>query len=184
MEGKVVKNLAVDAKLFLHLVLPRAGTFRLRNFFIARKATVQIWVTVRSQEGAHEKSVPYPESYAFSKSNRTFHRRSGQPSARGKSRMGKYPCRGWCAVASANPTAPETRCRSDSGRGPFATAHSTASKASCCPNCGRSATPTANSAASKALRGGVIRPDGKRACGLASLENYHAVTCTSWNYGC
>src|ERR1700730_2483781 len=128
MEGKVVKNLTVDAKLFLHLVLPRAGTFRRRNFFIARKATVQIWVTLRSQEGAHEKPVSYPESYAFSKSNRTFHHRSGQPSARGKSRMGKYPCRGRCAVASANSTAPETRCRSDSGRGSFAASHSTAAE--------------------------------------------------------
>jgi len=85
MESKVVKNLTVDAKLVLHLVLPRAGTFRCRNFFIARKATIRISVTLRSQEGSHEKSFSYPENCAFSKSNRTFHRHSGQPSTTRKS---------------------------------------------------------------------------------------------------
>src|SRR5258708_28264018 len=82
MESKVVKNLTVDAKLVLHLVLPRAGTFRQRNFFIARKATIRIWGTLRSQEGSHEKLFSYPGNCAFSKPNRTFARRSGQPSTR------------------------------------------------------------------------------------------------------
>src|SRR5258708_3309921 len=88
MESKVVKNLTVDAKLVVHLVLPRAGTFRQRNFFIARKATNRLWVTLRSQEGFHEKSVSYPETCAFSKSNRTFAGRSGQPSTARKCYVG------------------------------------------------------------------------------------------------
>src|SRR6266849_9088561 len=108
MDGQVVKNLTVDAKLFLHLVLPRAGTFRHRNFFIARKATVQFWVTLRSQEGSHEKSFSYPENCAFSKLNRTFHRRSGQLWASRRSWLGTHPHRGWCALASAHSTHSES----------------------------------------------------------------------------
>jgi len=102
MESKVVKNLTVDAKLVVHLVLPRAGTFRQRNFFIARKATNRLWVTLRSQEGSHEKSFSYPENYTFSKPNRTFHRRSGQLSTRRKERMAKYRRCGRRAHASSN----------------------------------------------------------------------------------
>src|SRR6266403_1707417 len=102
MESKVVKNLTVDAKLVVHLVLPRAGTFRQRNFFIARKATNRLWVTLRSQEGSHEKSFSYPENCAFSKPNRTFHRRSGQLSTRRKERMAKYRRCGRRAHASSN----------------------------------------------------------------------------------
>src|ERR1700720_4144611 len=148
MESKVVKNLTVDAKLFLHLVLLRAGTFRHQNFFIARKATIQIWVTLRSQEGSHETSYSYPESYAFSKLNRTFHRRSGQPSARRKDRMAKYARRRRGAAASANPTATETRGCLDRRR---------------CP------TASANPTAAKVHWGGVARPGGKRSRVLPSL---------------
>src|SRR5579864_167534 len=111
MEREVVKNLAVDAKLFLHLSLLRLGTFRHRNFCIVRKATVQIWVTLRSQEGSHEKSVSYPERCPFSKFNRTFHRCSGQLSACRRSWLGKLPHGRWCAPATADSATPEADAR-------------------------------------------------------------------------
>src|SRR5580692_5013127 len=128
MNGQVVKNLAVDAKLFLDVSLLRAGTFRHRNFCIARNATVQIWVTLRGQEGPNEKTVSHPERYAFSKSYRTFHRRSGQLPACRWSWLGKWPRCGWCAIASAGSTAPETRRRADCGRSTAATASSETSE--------------------------------------------------------
>src|SRR5258708_25515869 len=66
MESKVVKNLTVNAKLVQHLVLPRAGTFRQRNFFIARQATIRTWGTLRSQSRSHEHLCPSPCNGAFS----------------------------------------------------------------------------------------------------------------------
>src|SRR5882724_10032375 len=90
MQSKVVKNLAVDAKLFLHSTPLLAELFRCRNFFIGPVATAQIWVTLRGQEGSHEKSFPHTQSYTFSKPNRTFHRRSGQLRARQRCWLGKH----------------------------------------------------------------------------------------------
>src|SRR5216683_4717616 len=162
MDGQVVKNLTVDAKLFLHLVLPRAGTFRHRNFFIARKATVQFWVTLRSQEGSHEKSFSYPENCAFSKLNRTFDRRSGQLRASRRSWWVEYPHCGWGTAASAHPTASEARCCLDCGRRPTPASHPAAPEARNRPDRGRSSTAAADSTVTKAL-GGVIRAEGKRA---------------------
>src|SRR5579864_6818062 len=153
MEREVVKNLAVDAKLFLHLSLLRLGTFRHRNFCIVRKATVQIWVTLRSQEGSHEKSVSYPERCPFSKFNRTFHRCSGQLSACRRSWLGKLPRRRWCAAATTDSTASEawrcTNCR----RSATAATYSTTSEEPRCTDCGWRPTAASHPTTSKARFG-------------------------------
>src|ERR1700719_2271178 len=177
MESKVVKNLTVDAKLFLHLVLLRAGTFRHQNFFIARKATIQIWVTLRSQEGSHETSFSYPETYAFSKPNRTFHRRSGQPSARKKERMAKYARRRRGAAASANAATAKARSCLDRGRCPTASSNATTTETWRGLHRGRCPTPSANPTATKVHWGGVTRPGGKRARVLRSPENSDTFIC-------
>src|SRR3984957_16011753 len=177
MESQVVKNLTVDAKLFLHLVLLRAGTFRHQNFFAARKATIKIWVTLRRQEGSHETSYSYPESYAFSKPNRTFHRRSGQPSARKKERMAKYARRRRGAAASANAATAKARSCLDRGRRSPAPSNATTTEARRGLDRGRCPTASANPTATKVHWGSVTRPGGKRARVLRSPENSDTFIC-------
>src|SRR5258708_11132101 len=150
MQSQVVKNLAVDAKLFLHSTPLLAELFRCRNFFICHQATVQLWVTLRCQEGSHEESFSHTQSYTFGKSNRTFHRCSGQLRARPRCWLGKHSRSRRRATASPDQARTELPNHPNRGRRATASADQARTELPNHPNRGRRATAPSQSTVSKA----------------------------------
>jgi len=127
MESKVVKNLAVDAKLVVHLPPPTCGDVPPAELLHRPiKQPFRFWVTLRSQEGSHETSFSYPENYTFSKPNRTF------PSPFWSTARSRVEANGeihtfvdGVPLPSANPATSETRRCRDCRRSATAASYST-----------------------------------------------------------